>query len=1219
MSINAATSASIVALDPKVAEERDRAARELLAMANSSGALVTLKGVAHTIPYTLQVLAPGDGTKVAVEERLHSILGKVWELIDSTLNEWNDTSEVSRLNAAPVGVPQPVSVPLGEVLVAARRVFQISNGLFEPCFKPIQQHLLGKAPNGNYSDADTEEAARNSRFDLAFSLDDEQHQVTRLHSKAVLGLCGISKGWAVDRIIADLRASGFGHALMEWGGEIKASGSPDGSRGTNSAPWRVAIVAPPSLNQIRLGQTQQATSPGEDQRYIRVLSLQDGEAVATSGDYEHMSEPSLLLTDIVNVPNRRLLIAVDDRPSLAQVTVVTTGSCLYADALATVALLSETISEARIFLDRWRCLGWEAVTDYTLYQRQDDIVAPMALNPRTELSLLRSQRLALQNRPARVVVVGAGLAGLAAAMECVKCGSEVILCEKGERMGGNSAKATTGINSWGSLPQNLAGIAGDSRELFVQDTLASAKGGGHCDVALVHTIAAKCREAVHWLIQETGLTFGKVHMLGGHSKPRTHRVPDQDEKTPVPIGFTMMAALIAKISSSSYSEEFGGRLQIKLNAEVCALDVVPTTGAESSGTCSTLGNCFSTKITGVRIRDMVTKGESKYECDAVILTTGGFGNDNQASDSLIKEFAPHLIKYPTTHASTSTGDGVKMGRSVGAQLVDMERILVHPIGFIDPKQPDGKTKYLGPEALRVAGFILLDPASGKRFCNEVDRLDNISNAINKLGVEYPGSGGARYCHLLLGPQGIKLFGPSLFFYRDKVGLFQEVPTVAELAKLLKVDEATLRETLVSYDRAVASGKCPATGRTVLQCPFGVEGPFAVAAVTPCIHYNHGGLLINPSAQVQRERKASSGSVSDMFVPLRNHWATAGLFAAGEVSAGLHGALRLGGNTLLESVVFGRIAAERAASMTQKSPFALAHPNWTCLTVREVRRHEPLGQSAGVDERRSDCGEGSLLLIFNLPSPTQLSGLRLGEFLSLKVVWDGRQRIGHYSPFTLPDEVGVIGVLARCDKGSFREWLLTLQPGDVVEARKAGGLALDIIDRLQTEGDGASSSPTTLALRVLSAPPVQGLTRLNLIAGGSGIGAMLQIISTAFSKNQAHSMEANKPFGGMEIHLIYAAERKSELSFETELRELVDSTNGAFKCYFVLHFPPEDRLWNGGVGFVSSAILAQQAFPADPTVLNIICGPPIMQELVIKYLQGLGHTPSNCRTVDEALL
>ena len=145
---------------------------------------------------------------------------------------------------------------------------------------------------------------------------------------------------------------------------------------------------------------------------------------------------------------------------------------------------------------------------------------------------------------------------------------------------------------------------------------------------------------------------------------------------------------------------------------------------------------------------------------------------------------------------------------------------------------------------------------------------------------------------------IERFGSAAVgFYRFK-GLIEDVGSLDQVAARLGVDPVVLRETIRSYRDAVDSGE-DRFGKVAFPMSFSEADHFYVAHVTPSLHYCMGGLEISASAQVLRD-----GGGAKQPVP--------GLFAAGEVTGGVHGVNRLGGNSLLECVVFGRIAGYHAA-------------------------------------------------------------------------------------------------------------------------------------------------------------------------------------------------------------------------------------------------------------------------------------------------------------------
>ena len=298
-----------------------------------------------------------------------------------------------------------------------------------------------------------------------------------------------------------------------------------------------------------------------------------------------------------------------------------------------------------------------------------------------------------------VIVIGGGLAGLSATVEAVRHGAHVTLIEKEKTLGGNSAKATSGMNGAGTTAQRNLEIE-DTPEAFMADTEKS--GGGRSKLDLISILATNSANAVEFITTfNVGLT--NVVQLGGHSVPRTHRIPPTKDGKPVAVGFTIISML------KKYVEH------------------------DLSGSVHVLTYSVFQHLLwdGERVVGVVYKAEDGTEHKLygnVIFTAGGFANDRKAPDSLLAKYVPHLAKLPTTNGPWATGDIIKATAGEGLSLVDMDQVQVHPTGFIEPSNPDAETKFLAPEALRGCGALLLD-ASGHRFVNELGRRDHVTRAI----------------------------------------------------------------------------------------------------------------------------------------------------------------------------------------------------------------------------------------------------------------------------------------------------------------------------------------------------------------------------------------------------------------------------------------------------------------------------------------------------------
>lgn len=283
------------------------------------------------------------------------------------------------------------------------------------------------------------------------------------------------------------------------------------------------------------------------------------------------------------------------------------------------------------------------------------------------------------------------------------------------------------------------------------------------------------------------------------------------------------------------------------------------------------------KVDGVKVV-FNGKDEKNIAASAVIVTTGGFG----ANMDMIKEVRPDLEGLVTTNQPGSTGDGIKMIEKLGGVTVDMDQIQVHPTVQQDKS-------YLIGEAVRGEGAILVS-SEGKRFTNELDTRDHVTAAINKLPEK------AAY---LVFDSGVKSRAKAINQY-EKMGLVIQGDSIEALAKTMGVPADQLKTTLDTWNSAVKNKKDAEFSRTTGMDNDLSKGPFYAIKIGPGIHYTMGGVKINTNTEVlTKDGKA---------IP--------GLFAAGEVTGGLHGQNRIGGNSVGEIVVFGHQAGIKSAEYVQ---------------------------------------------------------------------------------------------------------------------------------------------------------------------------------------------------------------------------------------------------------------------------------------------------------------
>ena len=438
-----------------------------------------------------------------------------------------------------------------------------------------------------------------------------------------------------------------------------------------------------------------------------------------------------------------------------------------------------------------------------------------------------------------VVIVGAGGAGLTAAVRATQEGAKVLVLEKMSFVGGNSLKASGGMNCADTKFQAAADITDSGVPEFIEDTM----NGGHGinDLALVTTMAENSAEAVEWL-ESIGAPLPKVAATGGTTHKYLHSPEDGS-----PVG----AYLIAKLSEEA--EKQG--IEIMLNTK--ATEIIMADGAAA----------------GVKAED--AEHEYTVNAKAVILATGGFGSNFD----MMCAFNPSLANAVTTNHPGATGDGILMAEAVGAATVDMDQIQLHPTVY-------QATSMLVSEKMRSLGAILVNQ-EGKRFTNDLATRDAVSAA------ELEQTGGYAY---IVFDQNLVDNNKSAKEYIEK-GMAVSGNTYEELAKAMGVDEAAFVETMNTWNAAVAAGEDAEFGRNNGMDADLSTAPFYAIQIAPGIHHTMGGVKIDTETKV----------IDTEGNPIP------GLFAAGEVTGGVHGGNRIGGNAVCDFVVFGRIAGANAAA------------------------------------------------------------------------------------------------------------------------------------------------------------------------------------------------------------------------------------------------------------------------------------------------------------------
>ncbi len=487
---------------------------------------------------------------------------------------------------------------------------------------------------------------------------------------------------------------------------------------------------------------------------------------------------------------------------------------------------------------------------------------------------------------ADVVVVGAGGAGMTAAITAAAEGKSVVILESQSMVGGNSVRATGGMNAgktvyqdenefgesagvektlktaaekyadnetitalaktvseqWAAYQANPTGYF-DSVELMELDTMIGGKGIN--DPELVETLCANSADAIDWL-DEHGITLHNVSSFGGASVKRIHRPVNAEGKT-VSVGSYMIPLL----------QENCEKAGVKMMLDTTATEILTDANGAAVGV----------KATGA-------SGETvTVNAKAVVLASGGFG----ANLDMVVKYKPELKGFMTTNAPGIQGQGIEMAQAIGAATVDMDQIQIHPT-------VEANTAALITEGLRGDGAVLIN-AEGKRFIDEVGTRDVVSAAE----IAQTGS----YSWLVVDQAMVD--ASSVIQGYIKKGYTVTGATYEELGKAMGVDAAAFAETMDKWNGYVEAKNDPDFGRTSFANPLNTA-PYYAVKVTAGVHHTMGGLKINANTEVLNEK----GEV----IP--------GLFAAGEVTGGVHGANRLGGNAVADFTVFGRIAGAAAS-------------------------------------------------------------------------------------------------------------------------------------------------------------------------------------------------------------------------------------------------------------------------------------------------------------------
>ena len=496
-------------------------------------------------------------------------------------------------------------------------------------------------------------------------------------------------------------------------------------------------------------------------------------------------------------------------------------------------------------------------------------------------------------KTADVVIVGGGGAGLSAAVAAAEKGASVIVLEKTAALGGNTILAGGGFNAYD--PERQSKESMNAAQLETIKKLLEKEPLNDTHKMLIDTVAQQLSD-----YEASGSTalFDSIEF---------HALQTYDGGDYLGNIDLILATMTRAHDMLSQLETYGLVWKDKVTTYVGALWQRSHEARDyksGKGFIDTFTNVISeknypvefimeTRADALIVEDGKVTGVHALQADGtevilhaergVLLASGGFAANNE----MCMKYKPSLLPtLKTTNSAAITGDGIIMAEAIGAALVDMDQIQLLPTSSPFTGSSPG---YVGESA---GMYINLE---GKRFVSEYERRDVITAAVL---AQTDGQFYIVTCqkNALIDENGQNKFGQNVEELIATKQVFKG-ETVEELAQQINVEPAVLQETFDKWNEACHTGVDPEFGRpNFAENVWLEEGPFYASIRTPAIHHTMGGVKVDPELHVLRE----DGSV------------IAGLYAAGEVTGGVHGSNRLGANAVPDALSNGREAGQNLA-------------------------------------------------------------------------------------------------------------------------------------------------------------------------------------------------------------------------------------------------------------------------------------------------------------------
>ena len=452
-----------------------------------------------------------------------------------------------------------------------------------------------------------------------------------------------------------------------------------------------------------------------------------------------------------------------------------------------------------------------------------------------------------------VIVIGSGFAGLAAAIEARIAGASVLVLEKMKAPGGNSIISDGGLAAAGTELQKKHHIK-DSAELFYRDMLKAGQGMNHPDLARL--LVEQAAQTYQWTVDYLGVNYmDRVDLFGGHTVARSHAAAGIT-------GAAILKPMLAKLD----------KLGIPLQTSACL------TGIQAEGG----------RVTGISIHEPweFRKPESGFTRQlgirkGLVLASGGFGADVAFRWKQDPRLGPEI---DTTNKPSATAEVLIAALELGASAIQLSQIQLAPW-----TSPDEKGFGNGPLFADYIGLvygILIDPSTGRRFVNECSDRKILSDALLALGR--PG-----IC--VSDDDAVSRSGLNLSKALNKA-VVRTFDSLESLAACYRLPVLPFLDSVQAFNNELASGTDYLFNRALPACARPIAtAPYYAMRLWPKVHYTMGGLHIDTCARVINHKSQP--------VP--------GLYAAGEITGGIHGASRLASCAITDCLVFGRIAGHQA--------------------------------------------------------------------------------------------------------------------------------------------------------------------------------------------------------------------------------------------------------------------------------------------------------------------